>query len=59
MRILVVEDEVKLANSLQKVLVSEGYVADVAFDGETGFEMATVEHMTASCLTLTCRVKMA
>jgi DNA-binding response OmpR family regulator len=43
MRILVVEDEVKLANSLQKVLVSEGYVADVAFDGETGFEMATVE----------------
>lgn len=34
MRILVVEDEVKIAKSLEKGLVSEGYVVDVAFDGD-------------------------
>lgn len=34
MRILVVEDEVKIAKSLEKGLVSEGYVVDVAFDAD-------------------------
>ena len=32
MRILVVEDEVKIAKSLEKGLTSEGYVVDIAFD---------------------------
>jgi two-component system OmpR family response regulator len=34
MRILVVEDEVKIAKSLEKGLSSEGYVIDVAYDGD-------------------------
>jgi DNA-binding response OmpR family regulator len=35
MRILVVEDEVKIAKSLEKGLASEGYVVDVAYDGDS------------------------
>ncbi|HYH74717.1 MAG TPA: response regulator transcription factor [Candidatus Saccharimonadales bacterium] len=34
MRILVVEDEVKIAKSLEKGLTAEGYVVDVAYDGD-------------------------
>lgn len=34
MRLLVVEDEVKIAKSLEKGLGAEGYVVDVAFDGD-------------------------
>ena len=34
MRILVVEDEVRLATLLQRTLVEEGYGVDVAFTGE-------------------------
>lgn len=40
MRILVVEDEVKIARSLEKGLVSEGYVVDVAYDGDTAETLA-------------------
>ena len=35
MRILVVEDEEKIARSLEKGLAAEGYVVDVANDGDT------------------------
>ena len=35
MRILVVEDEVKIAKSLEKGLTSEGYVVDIAYDGDS------------------------
>jgi DNA-binding response OmpR family regulator len=35
MRILVVEDEEKIAKSLEKGLVAEGYVVDAANDGDT------------------------
>ncbi len=38
MRILVVEDEVKLANSIRKALIHAGYEADIAFDGEDAFD---------------------
>jgi DNA-binding response OmpR family regulator len=34
MRILVVEDEVKIAKSLEKGLQAEGYIVDVAYDGD-------------------------
>ncbi len=34
MKILVVEDEVKIATSLQRGLHAEGYVVDVAYDGD-------------------------
>jgi DNA-binding response OmpR family regulator len=40
MRILVVEDEVKIAKSLEKGLVAEGYVVDVAFDGDSAETLA-------------------
>jgi two-component system OmpR family response regulator len=35
MRLLIVEDEVKIAASLEKGLAAEGYIADVARDGDT------------------------
>lgn len=35
MRILVVEDELKIAKSLEKGLGSEGYIVDCAYDGDS------------------------
>ena len=43
MRILVVEDNVKLAASLKKGLQQEGYAVDVALDGSEGQRMADTE----------------
>ena len=43
MRILVVEDEHKIANSIKKGLEQESYAVDVAFDGEQGFDLAAAE----------------
>ena len=40
MRILVVEDEQKVASFIQKGLAEEGYAVDVAADGEDGLAMA-------------------
>jgi heavy metal response regulator len=40
MRILVVEDEKKVASFIQKGLEEEGYAVDVAADGEEGLTMA-------------------
>jgi DNA-binding response OmpR family regulator len=40
MKLLLVEDEVKLVESLSHLLKKNGYVVDVAPDGETGIEMA-------------------
>ena len=40
MRILLVEDEEKLANSLANNLRVEGFAVDVAFDGESGKNLA-------------------
>jgi len=41
MKVLIVEDEHKIANSIKKGLEQEAVVADVAFDGEEGFDLAT------------------
>ena len=43
MRILVVEDEHKIANSIKKGLEQESYAVDVAFTGKEGFDLATSE----------------
>lgn len=43
MRILVVEDEHKIANSIKKGLEQESYAVDVAYDGEYGFDLAATE----------------
>ncbi len=40
MRILVVEDSPRLANTLRDALETENYMADVALDGKAGYESA-------------------
>ena len=42
MKILVVEDEHKIANSIKKGLELENYVTDVAFDGIEGFDLGSL-----------------
>ncbi len=43
MRILLVEDEHKIAHSIKKGLEQEAYAVDVAYDGERGFDLALGE----------------
>lgn len=43
MRILVVEDEHKIARAIAKALEQESYAVDVAYDGDEGYAMATTE----------------
>jgi DNA-binding response OmpR family regulator len=43
MKVLVVEDEHRIATYIKKGLELKAYVVDVVFDGEAGLEMATVE----------------
>ncbi|GAB7052884.1 response regulator transcription factor [Catenuloplanes indicus] len=40
MRLLVVEDEARMARAVQRGLQAEGFAVDVAADGPTGLEMA-------------------
>ncbi len=40
MRLLIVEDEVRLAGTLRDVLYREGYTVDVCYDGLSGFDSA-------------------
>ena len=50
MRLLVVEDEARLARALQRGLAAEGYVVDVAADGPSGLEAARHEAYDAVVL---------
>lgn len=43
MRILIVEDEHKIANSLRQGLEQEGFAVDVEYNGESGYDMAVTE----------------
>lgn len=43
MRLLVVEDEMKVASFLKRGLEAENYAVDVACDGEDGLHMATTQ----------------
>lgn len=43
MRVLVIEDEHKIARALKKALEQEHYAVDVSYDGDDGFAMATTE----------------
>jgi heavy metal response regulator len=43
MRVLIVEDERKLAGMLKRGLEEHGYAVDVAYDGEEGLALAEVE----------------
>ena len=43
MRVLVIEDEHKIANALRRALQQEKYAVDVCYDGDDGYAMATTE----------------
>lgn len=43
MRILLIEDEHKIANSIKKGLEQESYVVDACYDGTSGFDFASSE----------------
>jgi heavy metal response regulator len=43
MRILVIEDQPKIAGFIKRGLREEGYTVDVAYDGEEGFSLATTQ----------------
>jgi DNA-binding response OmpR family regulator len=52
MRILVVEDEHRIATSIKKGLEQERYAVDVAFTGVEGFDLASTEDYDAMILDL-------
>ena len=43
MRILIIEDERRLANIIKKGLIEDGFAVDLAFDGEEGFYLGETE----------------
>ena len=43
MRILVIEDEVKLANAVKRALELQNYAVDAAYDGTSGLDLAIGE----------------
>ena len=43
MKVLIIEDEHKIANLLKQGLEQERFVADVAYDGTSGFDLASSE----------------
>ncbi len=43
MRILVVEDEHKIARAIGRALEQESYAVDIVYDGDEGYAMATTE----------------
>lgn len=44
MRVLVIEDEHKIANSIKKGLEQESYAVDVAYNGTDGYDLASTEN---------------
>lgn len=43
MRVLIVEDEHRIATSIKKGLEQERFAVDLAFDGQSGYDMASTE----------------
>lgn len=52
MRVLVVEDEHRIANTIKKGLEQERYAVDVAYDGNEGWDLASGEQYDAIILDL-------
>jgi two-component system copper resistance phosphate regulon response regulator CusR len=50
MRILLVEDEKKMASFIERGLKEEGYAVDTAYDGEQGWELASTNDYDAMIL---------
>ncbi|MFF0818324.1 response regulator transcription factor [Rhodococcus sp. NPDC003318] len=44
MRVLVVDDDRNVAETVRRMLVAEGWVVDVVHDGHSGLEKASTEH---------------
>lgn len=44
MRVLIVDDDHRVAETVRRMMVAEGWVADVVDDGVRGLEKATTEH---------------
>lgn len=49
-RILVVDDETHLADGIRENLEAEGYVTDVAYDGQQGYEKLKMAHFDLALL---------
>ncbi len=43
MRVLIVEDEIKLGNAVKRALELQKYAVDIAYDGEAGLDLASSE----------------
>ena len=41
MQVLIVEDDVRLAQAIGKILEENGYQVDLVFDGKNGYDYAT------------------
>jgi two-component system, OmpR family, response regulator len=52
MRILVVEDEIKIANAIKRALELQKYAVDVAYDGAEGLDLAVGENFDLIILDL-------
>lgn len=52
MRVLVVEDEYKIANSIKKGLSQEKFLVDVSYDGEEGYDLASSDEYDVIVLDL-------
>lgn len=52
MRILIIEDEHKIANSIKKGLQQEGFAVDVSYDGLDGYDKGSTEEYDAITLDL-------
>jgi DNA-binding response OmpR family regulator len=50
MRILVIEDEHKIARALKRALEQESYAVDVSYNGDDGYAMATTEPYDAAII---------
>lgn len=45
LKVLIVEDEKRLANSLGRLLTKAGYDVSLAYDGQTAIDMAMAEEL--------------
>ena len=54
MKLLIIDDERSIRNSLKEILMDEGYETDVAEDGAKGIEMALKEKYSV----IFCDIKM-
>ena len=50
MRVLVIEDEHKIARALKRALEQESYAVDISYDGDDGYAMATTEPYDAAII---------